>query len=185
MPLDTGICGQGARDMELQGELTINGKKYRKGDQIPWYGIYPFFLIHMGMFGLSGFFMAYADDSPSVFFLFLHGGFACLIYLVFYVAIFGVDKVRWMFINAALGLFGIYAQIEWILSLFGKRAEDYSFIVHVIPFFYYILYTFLLYQMVLDITKARSNPGRRQLVDAAYIIGSIIIYGSIWLSHRQ
>jgi hypothetical protein len=171
--------------MELQSELTINGKKYAKGDQVPWYAIYPFFLVHMGMFGLSGFFMAYADKSPNVFFLFLHGGFACLIYLLFYTAIFGVDKVRWMFINAGLGLFGIYAQIDWILGLFGKRADDYSTIVHVIPFFYYILYTFLLYQMVLDVTKARSNPGRRQLVDAAYIVGSIVVYGSIWLSGRK
>ena len=31
--------------MELQGSLTINGKKYGKGDFIAWYKVYPFFLL--------------------------------------------------------------------------------------------------------------------------------------------
>lgn len=167
--------------MELQGSLTINGKQYRKGDFIPWYTVYPFFLLHMGAFGFSGFFMAYAEDGPPLFFLYLHGGFACLIYVIFYVTIFGVDQVRWMFINAFLGLFGIYAQIDWILSWFGKRASDYSWAVHFIPFFYYVLYTFLLHQMVLDIFKARSDPQRRRRVDLAYIVISLVVYGLIWL----
>ena len=168
--------------MELQGSLTINGKKYEKGDFIAWYKIYPFFLLHMGAFGLSGFFMAYAEEGPPLFFLYLHGGFACLVYLVFYVAIFGVDRVRWMFINAMLGLFGIYAQIDLILSWFGKEASDYSLAVHFIPFSYYVLYTFLLHQMVLDIFKARSDPDRRRRVDLAYIVISLVVYGAIWLS---
>ena len=170
--------------MELQSSLTINGKKYKKGDFVPWYSIYPFFLVHMGMFGLSGFYMAYADDGPPLFFLYLHGGFACLIYLVFYVAIFGVDRVRWMIINALLGLFGIYAQIGWILSKFGKQASDYSAAVHFIPFFYYVLYTFLLHQMVLDVFKARSDPQRRQRIDMLYIVVSLVIYGIIWLGQH-
>jgi hypothetical protein len=168
--------------MELQGDITINGKRYRKGEQIPWYFIYPFFMVHMGMFGLSGFFMAYASDGPGLPFLYMHGGIACVVYLVFYFAIFGVDRVKWMFINSGLGLFGIYAQIEFLLSWFGKRAEDYSVAVHAIPFFYYVLYTFLLHQLLLDVTHARSNSRRRRLVDAVYIIGSIVVYGAIWLA---
>ena len=168
--------------MELVGSLPINGKKYEKGDTIAWSKIYPFFLLHMGAFGLSGFFMANAEDGPPLFFLYLHGGFACLIYLVFYVAIFGVDRVRWMFINALLGLFGIYAQIDWILSWFDKDASDYSWAVHFIPFFYNVLYTFLLHQMVLDVFRARSDPQRRRRVDLAYIVISLVVYGAIWLS---
>jgi len=168
--------------MELQGSITINGKTFEKGDIIPWTKVYPFFLLHMGAFGFSGFFMAYTDNGPPLFFLYLHGGFACLVYLLFYVTIFGVDQVRWMFINAALGLFGIYAQIDWILSWFGKRAEDYSVAVHFIPFFYYVLYTFLLHQMVLDVFRARSDPRRRRVVDALYVIVSLAVYGAIWLT---
>jgi len=170
--------------MELQGGLTINGKKYAKGDFIAWYKVYPFFLLHIGMFGLSGFFMAYGSDGPGLWFLYLHGGFACLAYLVFYVTMFGVDRVRWMLINAGLGLFGIYAQIDWILSAFDKRAADYSPFVHAIPFLYYVLYTFLLHQMVLDIFRARSNPGRRRLIDSLYIVLSLFVYGLIWMKHR-
>lgn len=170
--------------MELQGNITINGRKYRKGDTIPWYSVYPFFLLHMGMFGASGFFMAYATNGAPLAFLYLHGGFACLVYVLFYVTIFGVDRVRWMFINAALGLFGIYAQIDLILSLFGKRAGDFSAAVHFIPFFYYVLYTFLLHQMVLDFFKARSDEGRRRRIDAMYIVISLVVYGAIWLSQR-
>lgn len=169
--------------MELQGSITINGKAYEKGDWIPWYWVYPFFLVHMGMFGLSGFFMAYADDGPDLAFLYMHGGFACVAYLVFYVVIFGVDRVSWMFINAALGLFGIYAQIDWILSAFGRSADDYPVSVHAIPFLYYVLYTFLLHQMVLDAFRARSGT-RRKWADGGYIVGSVLVYGGIWLAQR-
>lgn len=168
--------------LELQGSITINGKKFEKGDTIAWYRVYPFFLLHMGVFGGSGFFMAYTEDGPPLAFLYMHGGFACLVYLIFYVTIFGVDRVRWMFINAALGLFGIYAQIDWILSLFGKQASDYSAWVHFIPFFYYVLYTFLLHQMVIDIFRGRSDERRRRFIDALYIALSLLIYGAIWVA---
>ena len=78
--------------------------------------IYPFFLVHMLAFGCSGFFLAYSSEGPYVVFLYAHGVFDIFVYVIFYFALFGVDKVKWMFINAALGLFGIYAQINLILS---------------------------------------------------------------------
>ncbi len=170
--------------MQLHSDLTIGNKKYHKGDFVPWYYVYPFFLVHMGAFGFSGFAMAYMDDGPNLLFLFLHGGFACLIYVLFYFGIFGVDRVKWMFTNAALGLFGIYAQIGWILERFGKEVSDYSAIRHVIPFFYYVLYTFLLHQMILDITGSRNKPVRRKLVNGLYVGGSMMAYGSIWMAQH-
>ena len=113
--------------MKLHGSITINGKAYKKGSEIPWYKIYPFFLIHMLMFGGSGFLIAYCGRGRlALVFLYLHGGFAILVYSVFYVTIFGIDRVKWMFINAGLGLFGIYTQIGWILALFDKDPADYS-----------------------------------------------------------
>lgn len=166
--------------MKLHSDLTVNGKAYQAGDEIPWYFIYPFFGIHMLMFGGSGFFMAYADDGPGLGFLYMHGGFACLVYIVFYLAIFGVDRVRWMFINAALGLFGIYAQIDLLLSWFGKNADDYSVAVHAIPFLYYVLYTFLLYQLVLEVSGANRSEGRRRIVETLYVVGSVVVYGLIY-----
>jgi len=167
--------------MKLRSDIKINGRLHRKGSSIPWYGIYPFFLIHMLIFGLSGFFMAYSSDGPELSFLYLHGGFAIFVYTIFYISIFGVDEVKWMFINSALGLLGIYAQIDIILSFFGKQASDFPVSVHVIPFLYYILYTFLLYQMVLDISGARESTGKKRVVEGFYVAGSVLFYGAIYL----
>ena len=132
--------------------------------------IYLFFGIHMLMFGLSGFFMAYAVDAPDLGFLYMHGGIAIAVYTVFYLVIFGRDQVAWMLVNAGLGILGIHAQIGWILARFGKRIDDYAWQVHVIPFLYYVLYTFLLRQFLLDATRSRADPRRKALVDAAYVV---------------
>jgi len=175
---------EGNSRMKVHSEISINVKKYPKGSDFAWYMVYPFFLVHMLAFGLSGFFMAYSGDGPDVSFLYLHGGFACFVYVIFYFALFGLDQVRWMFINAALGLFGIYAQINLILSLFGKRADQFPWYVHVIPFLYYVLYTFLLYQMVLDVSGARHNQTRRKIVEGFYVVGSIGIYTLIYFANQ-
>ena len=148
-----------------------------------WF-IYLFFGIHMLMFGLSGFVMAYATQRPELLFMYLHGGIAIAVYLAFYLAIFGRDEVLWMLINACLGVLGIYSQVGWILARFGKRIDDYPWYVHVTPFVYYVLYTFLLRQFLLDLTRSRDNPGRRKLVDAVYVVGSLLVYGGFLLRTR-
>lgn len=168
--------------MKLHSDLTINGKQYRKGQEISWLMIYPFFMVHMAAFGLSGFFMAYSPEGPGAGFLYMHGGFAILIYLVFYLSIFGKEEVKWMFTNAALGLFGIYAEIGWILGFFDTTLADYPLHIHVIPFLYYVLYTFLLRQAFVDFTRSRDNPERRRVVERAYIVLSVVVYGTIFLS---
>jgi len=165
--------------MKLHSALTINGTPYPAGSEVAWFKVYPFFALHMLMFGGSGFLMAYSDGGAPVGFLYLHGGFAILIYLVFYYAMFGPDEVKWMFINAGLGLLGIRAEIGWLLGHFGKRIADFPWYVHVIPFLYYILYTFLLRHMVLDAAAARDDPARRRWVEGLYIAASLAVY--LWL----
>jgi predicted permease len=167
--------------VKLQGELTINGKVHRAGDELPWTRIYPFFLLHMAMFGGSGFFMAYGDKSPSVAFLYMHGGIAVFVYLMFYLSIFGREEVKWLLINSALGIFGIYTEIGWLLSLFGRTADQYPWYIHVIPFLYYVLYTFLLRQMVLDLTGARNDPTRKKVVEGGYVAISVAVYAGLKL----
>ena len=162
--------------MKLHGSISIGNRSYAQGDEIPWYKIYPFFLAHMLVFGGSGFLMAYADRRPPVLFLYLHGGFAIAIYTVFYLAIFGRDEVKWMFINAALGLLGIYSQIGWLLSFFGKKIGDYPVYVHVVPFLYFVLYTFLLRHAVLDLTQSREDADKKKRVEYGYIAVSIAVY---------
>lgn len=166
--------------MKLKSDVTINGKPYKKGDSISGWGIYPFFMVHMLMFGGSGFFMAYAENRPPVLFLYAHGGFAILVYCIFYLNFFGKEEVKWMFINAGLGIFGIYAEIDWLLGHFGKHVSDFPFYVHVIPFLYYVLYTFLLRQAVLDLFSAREDDEKESRVNQYYIVISLIIYSLIF-----
>ena len=170
--------------MKLHSALNINGKRHEKGSDVPWYMIYPFFLLHMLMFGGSGFLLAYAADDVETAFLFMHGGIAILVYTVFYLVIFGWDEVKWMFGNALLGLYGIWCEIGWFLGLFGKSLSDFPWYRHVIPFLYYVLYTFLLRQLVLDLFKAREDAARRQRVETAYIVVSLVVYTLIYLGNR-
>ncbi len=141
--------------------------------------VYPFFGVHMLGFGISGFVIAYQERQPDLGFLFMHGGIAIAVYLVFYLAIFGRDQVKWMLINGALGVFGIHAQIGWILARFGRNIDDYPWQAHVIPMLYYVLYTFLLRQFVIDATRSRGNPARRRAVEMVYVLASVLVYGLI------
>lgn len=166
--------------VKLQGEITINGKGYRAGEIVPWKMIYPFFMVHMLVFGGTGFFMAYGMDDIDVAFLYMHGGIAIVVYMVFYTVFFGRDAVQWMLINAALGVFGIYAELNWALSFFGKSLDSYPIHVHVVPFLYYVLYTFLLRQAVLHLAGARENESRRRWINGAYVLISVAVYASIY-----
>jgi len=170
--------------MKLRGDIKINGKLYPKGSEISGLKIYPFFLFHMLAFGLSGFVMAYSDEGPPALFLYLFGGIATLSYIIFYLTFFGRDEVKWMFINSALGLFGIYTEINWILSYFNKSVADYPFSVHLIPFLFYILYTFLIRQALTDLTHSRENIARRKIVDQFYVTVSTLLYTYIYFANR-
>ncbi|MEJ2496764.1 MAG: hypothetical protein P8Y43_04690 [Sulfurovaceae bacterium] len=165
--------------MKIHGSLKINGKYYAKGSEVSWFSIYPFFLFHMLAFGLSGFYMAYFAKNVELKFLFLHGGFAIIAYILFYVRIFGFDDVKWALINAFLGFVGIYTQMGWILDYFGKDIDNYPFYIHIIPFFYFVLYTFLLRQAVLDITGSREKE-REQKVELGYVA---VLLGGYLLSY--
>ncbi len=128
--------------------------------------------------------MAYGAEEPDVAFLYMHGGIAIVVYMVFYLVIFGPGKVGWMFANAGLGLFGIIAQIDFILALFGKRFDDFPTSVHIIPFIYYVLYTFLIYQAVLWLSGANKHPERRRWVEGSYVVISLVFYGGMFLASR-
>ncbi|MCX7033455.1 MAG: hypothetical protein NT046_05720, partial [Arenimonas sp.] len=161
--------------MKLNSGLKVGGKQYAAGDRAPMKFIYPFFLFHMAMFGLSGFFMAYGSGEVDLAFLYMHGGIAITVYMLFYLAIFGVDEVKWMLINAGLGLLGIWAEINYILGWFGTSRGDFSPWVHVTPFLYYVLYTFLLRQLLLDLTGSRDKPARKRLVETLYVVASVTL----------
>lgn len=169
--------------MILQGDLEINGRMFKKGTYVsPWL-IYPFFFIHMLIFGISGFAMAYFDDAMA-FFLYIHGGIAITAYIAFYSTIFGWDEIKWMLINAALGVFGLYSEIGFLLSFAGKTISSYPLYIHVVPFMYYVLYTFLLRQLVLDVTHSRDDERKAKMVNYLYLAISLLIYGAIYFFRK-
>jgi hypothetical protein len=170
--------------MKLHAPITVNGREYAKGSNVPWFVIYPFFGLHMLVFGLSGFFLAYGAKDAPIAFVFGHGGIAILVYTIFYLAIFGWDEVKWMFLNALLGLYGIWSEIGWLLGLFGKSMADFPWYRHLIPFLYYILYTFLLRQLVLDLFGAREDEAKRRRVEIAYVVLSLLFYTLVYLARR-
>lgn len=166
--------------MILQSDITINGKPYSKGTYISPWKVYPFFLVHMLAFGVSGFAMAYFQEV-SVSFLYMHGGVAIFIYLIFYSAIFGREEVKWMLINAILGIFGLYSEIGILLSFTGKTISNFPWYIHVVPFMYYVLYTFLIRQVVIEITGSRDDERRSKFVNYMYVLVSVIIYSVFYL----
>jgi len=167
--------------MRIHGTLKIGERKHAAGWDVPWFKIYPFFLIHMLGFGLSGFMMCYAAKGVPMRFVLLHSGVAIFVYLIFYLSVFGRDEVKWMLINGALGLFGIWSQVDWILSKFGKEISSYPRWSHITPFLYYILYTFLLRQAFIDLFRAREIESRRKIVEASYVCSSLMFYLWIYL----
>jgi hypothetical protein len=165
--------------VKLHSAIKINGRSYGPGDEISGWSIYPFFLFHMLIFGGSGFFLAYG--GAPIEFVFMHGGIAILVYVIFYFAIFGRDEVQWMFINAGLGIFGIMSQIGWLLSLAGMRVSDFAWYVHIVPVLYFILYTFLLRHAVLDAFRAHDDDEKRSKVEWGYVLGSLGVYATLHL----
>ncbi len=157
--------------MKLRHSIVLNGRETK---EVSWYVIYPFFLVHMFMFGLSGFSMAYFSGTPFLF-LFFHGGIAITVYVFFYIYIFGVDEVKWMFINAALSLAAMYTQTDWILAIFGRDISRYPFHRHIIPFIYFTLYTFLLRQAFIDLFDAREDDYKRKIAENSFMGTSILL----------
>lgn len=86
-------------------DTAVDGLGRGPGPKAMWF-VYPFFSVHMLAFGLTGFLVAYMSDAPDLMFLYLHGGIAIFVYIVFYLVIFGRDAVSWMLLNAALGIIG-------------------------------------------------------------------------------
>lgn len=167
--------------MDEQGKLTREDFDTARKMQASMWIIYPFFGIHMLGFGLTGFWFAYGSNPPALHFQYMFGGFALFVYLTFYVTIFGRDAIGWMLINAALGILGIYSQIGWILDKFGRNIDEYAWQVNIIPFAYYVLYTFLLRQFLLDLTRSRDKPRLRAWVNNLYILVSLLVYGTMLL----
>jgi hypothetical protein len=159
-----------------------NGRTYLPGEEVPWRYVYPFFLIHMLVFGGTSFYLSYAGDGSEAMTSVVLALLGLPVYLVFYRAMFGREEIRWVFINAALGILGIAAEIGWLLSLSGKQLRDYPVIAHIGPFAYYVVYTFLLRHAAIDLVRARTSPVVTTRVERYYVLISLLWYGGTLLA---
>src|SRR5690606_34077728 len=80
-----------SKSIRLVPGATASGSTQKAAEAFPKAFIYPFFLFHMLTFGVAGFLLAYGAQDAA--FVYLHGGIAIIVYLVFYLVIFGRYQV--------------------------------------------------------------------------------------------
>ncbi len=142
-------------------EITINGKATPLNSAKRF--VYPFFGIHMLAFGVSGFFISYG--AAEYWFAALHGGIAISVYTVFYLTIFGVDKVIRLLINSLLSIGRIMTVLEKIVWLFGQDISVYPRYAHIIPGTYLMLYLFLRRHAIIDgLGRLTSSPKQAEWI---------------------
>lgn len=168
-------------EMKLKTDIYSGQKIYRKGDELPWVKVYGSFIIYVLVIAPVIFNETYVQRDINLGYFLLLGGFLPLIYLLFYRSVFGIEEVRWIFINSILGIFGTFAELNWLLKyLYEKQISDFPFYYHIVPIIHYILLTYVLRQAVIDTFRARDNEKRRIYVNILYVIFSILIYFSLY-----
>ena len=159
----------------------LNAPHKERIKALGWF-IFPLFSFHMLLFGGVSFFMTYFSNGEGSISAAQFSIIPIAVYLFFYLMIFGLEKVKLMFINSALGVFGIYCELKWVLNYSGKHITEFAWSDHIIPSVYYILYTFLIHQAALHFSGSNDNLKRKQRVEVAYIGLSIIIYLAIYFN---
>lgn len=167
--------------MKLKTDIYSGHKIYRKGSEVPWVKVYGLFIIIVLVITPVIFNETYAQEDISLGYFIILGGFLPLIYLLLYRSVFGKEAVHWIFINSILGIFGTFAELDWLLIyLYEKGISDFPFYYHIVPSIHYILITFVLRQAIIDTFHARDDDKRLFYVNILYVVLSILIYSSLY-----
>ena len=162
--------------MKIHGSINIFDKEYNKGDDVPWYYIYPALYLLIVFFGVGSIWLAYGEVLKSEEGLLFFRVLLLSIFAVSYYIIFGIDEFKWIFINIFLGTVGILGEYEVIGYFFGLDISEYSLSINIFPFLFYVLFIFLLRQTFIDIAGARENPKRKKYVEIGFILVFICVY---------
>ena len=65
--------------MKLAKDFQFNDGYFPAGTDVPWYYVYPFFLVHMLIFCGTGFLSVYAAKEPNPWFIYGFNGFAIFV----------------------------------------------------------------------------------------------------------
>lgn len=168
--------------LRLRYDIRYGKDFYRAGTQLSPLIVYPTIFLQIFLFGAFCFGFAYAGKWPNMGGLVIIGGFGIMFFALFYSALFSLAEIGWMFLNGAIGVLGILSQIDVVLSWFGKSAGDFGFDAHLFPVIYWIMASFVLWQLVLDITRSREDPVRRWWANLAFSLSSLALYAALWLA---
>jgi hypothetical protein len=162
--------------MRIHGHITLGKRRFEPGDEVSALDVYPFFFLFLLVPGAGTFALAYGSETPDVGSAYAVGIFIVCFFLVGYLTIFGRDEVKWMLINAALGIFGIFGQISWVMStFFFKSIDDFPWYVHAMPVLVYVLFTFLVRQALLDLLGGRDNEARARAAATLHVVVSVAL----------
>jgi hypothetical protein len=141
---------------------------------------YIFFLFHSWIFAISWFMIFYTGQMPL--FGFLHWWIAIFVYLSLYSAVFWKEEIRNMLIGALIWALQIYSWLELIWSSlinetwYYKTFASMPLYYHIVPGLYFIMYTFLLKNAMIDLIWARNNPERSNIANWTFYIISLLFF---------
>ena len=139
--------------------------------------LYLFFLLHTAAFGTATFYVTYHLQRADAY---VFGAIAILVYVPFYLILFGADEVLWLVITSVLGLTMVYSWLETlalpfipepgtgsdrIITEFGKFPAS----RHILPGTFLVMYQFMLRNLLIDMLGARHNQARDRYVGWLFI----------------
>lgn len=127
-------------------------KLHRKNNYITSYKFYILISILIIIFSSLWFYLTYFENKLII--SYIMSSLYILFFLMFYFLAFGRDKIKRMFITSLIGISSIYSQLSNILKYFDKNINEFSWIYHIIPGIYFILFSFLLRRALVDICRS-------------------------------
>ncbi|MFZ2718309.1 MAG: hypothetical protein WAZ12_00735 [Candidatus Absconditicoccaceae bacterium] len=147
-------------------------KLHRKNNYITSYKFYILISILIIIFSSLGFYLTYFENKLII--SYIMSSLYILFFLMFYFLAFGRDKIKRMFITSLIGISSIYSQLSNILKYFDKNINEFSWIYHIIPGIYFILFSFLLRRALVDICRS-INIKYGERIGNGILLGSWII----------
>ena len=146
--------------------------------KFPIWFFFPFFIAHAVLFGLVVLLFAYAQYSSAMglVILFIWGFLGVLCYLMVYSALFGLDSFKWIVSNTALALFGFSAELHLLIDWFNVETANIAWYRNMLPYAYYVMYTFWFRQLVLAAFGAREDTSKGERVSNYFLVVCLLIY---------
>ena len=169
--------------MKLKTDISIGSNTYSKGSYLHWSKVYGFFTVIIALHFWLVFDITYIQQDIVLGFTLCFGIFLPVLYLLAYRSIFGLAEIRWLIVNSIIGIIGVLAELDWVLSYFyDKSLSDFNVFFHIIPCVHYIMFTFVLRQAVIDSFHARYNLKRREYVNLGFTLISTILYVALYFA---